>query len=181
MTKLIIKIIIFITTNCLFGQTTQTDVSIKSDTSVIKIRGASITYFVDGVKVFLCDTITFNNLIKAQIKQLDSKAKERYYITNNLEVNIDSLPRGTNYKFCEDKLSFSNIHSKNGILISPDKYDGHSLMYNLYRPFFNARLKYHIIKVRSTYGEWGGSTIFYYYKKHGKKFKFIKKHVTSVS
>jgi hypothetical protein len=169
-------------TTVLLGQTIQTDISIKSDTSEIKIRETNISYyFIDGVKVSPCDTIIFYNLINAQIKQLDHKAKDRYYISNTLNLNTDSLPRGKNYRFCEDKLSLSNIYSKKGTLINPDKYDGHSLMYNLYRPFFNTRLKYHIIKVRSSHGEWGGATVFYYYKKHGKKFKFVKKRVTSVS
>ena len=181
MKRLFITTIIFITTNCLFGQTTQTDVSIKSDTSGLKIRGTNISYFIDGIRVLPCDTITFDNLIKAQIKQLDHKAKDKYYISNTLGLNTDSLPRGTNYRICEDKLSLSYIPSSKGTLISPDKYDGHSLMYNLYRPVFNTRLGYYVIKVQSTNGEWGGATVFYYYKIQGKKFKFVKKHVTSVS
>jgi len=168
-------------TNVLVGQTTQTDFSIKSDTSGIKIRGANVTYFIDGVKMLPCDTAVFNNLINAQIKQLEHKAKDKFYVSNTFSSNTDSLPRGTNYRFCEDKLSISNIQSKKGTLISPDKYDGHSLLYNLYRPIFNTRLQYHIIKVQSSNGEWGGATVFYYYKKHGKKFKLVKKHVTSVS
>ena len=176
-----ITTIFIITTSFLLGQKKQTDISIKSDTSEIKIRGTKIAYFIDGIKVFPCDTIAFNNLIKAQIKQLDHKAKDKYYISNTLSLNTDSLPRGTNYRFCEDKCVLSNIPSGKGTLMSPDQYAGSSLMYTLYRPFFNTRLNYHIIKVQSTNGEWGGVTVFYYFKQHGKKFKFVKKQVTSVS
>lgn len=173
--KFFLTITLLLTLICVFGQISE------KDSSTIKNSRTNIVYFTEGVKVFPCDTIAFNNLITAQIKRLDREVKDKYFISSTINQNSNTLPNETNYKVCEDINLISSVRSKNGTLINSNKHDGKSLIYSLFRPFFNSKLNYYIIKVSHSNGEWGGATVLYYYKKRGQKFKYIKKHVTSVS
>lgn len=154
--------------------------SLISDSNAMRIRGNASLY-LDGVKIISCDSSGYFNLINTAIKYLDKKSKDTFYVSNKLEIYIDSLPSGDNYSLCDDITSLQSIISQKGLLINPDKYDGNTNMFKVYQPIYNARLNSYLIFIRSSHGEWGSSIVMYSFSKKGRKFKFVKKSLQWIS
>lgn len=130
---------------------------------------------------YLCDTTTFNKLIRAQIEFFDKLTSEKYFIYYKINCDNDTLPNGGKNSICTDITMINRITSKKGSIISNDNFDNNSTVYFLFCPTYVQKLNSYIVKVRHRNGEWGGATVLYHYKKKGKTFKLIKKTVVSIS
>ena len=128
-----------------------------------------------------CDTTTFYKLIRLQIKHFDKQSSVKYFISNRINLDHDTLPNWVKNTVCADIKTLDHVTSKKGSIISNDNFDNNSTVYFLFCPTYVQKLNSYIVKVRHRNGEWGGATVLYHYKKKGKTFKLIKKTVVSIS
>ena len=136
---------------------------------------------VRGQENISCDTTTFYKLIRLQIKYFDKQASDKYFISNKINRDNDTLPNWVKNTICADITTLDHITAKKGSIISTDNYDNTSTVYFIFCPAYIQKLNSYIIKVRHMSGEWGGATVIYHYKKKGKTFRLTKKAVVSVS